>query len=47
MAAALGAAGEGFWGRNAVGGGVGEVVLVTVESWARQGRRNTGGRIKD
>ena len=47
MVAALGAVGEAFCGRYAVGGGVGEVVLVTVDSWARQGRRYVGGSRKD
>lgn len=40
----MGAAGEGW---NAGKEGVGEVMLDTVESWARQGRRNAGERMKD
>lgn len=47
VVAALGAVDDGFSGRKALGGGLGEVVLATVDSWARQGRRNVGGRTKD
>lgn len=47
MVSALGAVGEAFWSWNAGNEVVGEMVFDTVDSWARQGRRNAGGRMKD